>query len=94
MIYSCVQLISHDCKIDQEKRKILDWQTRIRVIEGIAQGLLYLHQYSRLRIIHRDLKASNILLDTEMNPKISDFGLARIFEGNESQANTNRIVGT
>ncbi|KAK9989548.1 hypothetical protein SO802_029787 [Lithocarpus litseifolius] len=79
---------------DQEKRKILDWQTRIRVIEGVAQGLLYLHQYSRLRIIHRDLKASNILLDTEMNPKISDFGLARIFKGNESQANTNRIVGT
>ncbi|KAM3693817.1 hypothetical protein ACJW31_07G012900 [Castanea mollissima] len=79
---------------DQEKRKILDWQTRIRVIEGIAQGLLYLHQYSRLRIIHRDLKASNILLDTEMNPKISDFGLARIFKGNESRANTNRIVGT
>ncbi|XP_050260561.1 G-type lectin S-receptor-like serine/threonine-protein kinase At4g03230 [Quercus robur] len=79
---------------DQEKRKILDWQMRIRVIEGVAQGLLYLHQYSRLRIIHRDLKASNILLDTKMNPKISDFGLARIFEGNESQANTNRIVGT
>lgn len=79
---------------DPEKRRILDWKTRVRVIEGIAQGLLYLHQYSRLRIIHRDLKASNILLDIDMNPKISDFGMARIFGGNESQANTNRIVGT
>ncbi|CAL5436148.1 unnamed protein product [Camellia sinensis] len=79
---------------DPNKREMLDWGTRIHIIEGIAQGLLYLHQYSRLRIIHRDLKASNILLDSEMNPKISDFGIARIFGGNESQANTKRIVGT
>ena len=73
---------------------VLDWNKRIHIISGIAQGILYLHQYSRLRIVHRDLKASNILLDADMNPKISDFGLARIFGGNELQANTKRIVGT
>ncbi|CAL5360729.1 unnamed protein product [Camellia sinensis] len=79
---------------DKARRALLDWKMRVNIIEGIAQGLQYLHKYSRLRIIHRDLKTSNILLDDNMNPKISDFGTARIFGDNEAQANTKRIVGT
>ena len=79
---------------DSGKKNQLNWQKRYNIIEGIAQGLLYLHKYSRLRVIHRDLKVSNILLDEQMNPKISDFGMARTFGMNELEANTNRIVGT
>ncbi|XP_075645047.1 G-type lectin S-receptor-like serine/threonine-protein kinase CES101 [Castanea sativa] len=79
---------------DSNQNKLLYWKKRFKIIKGIAQGLIYLHKYSRLKVIHRDIKAGNILLDQSMNPKISDFGMARIFKQNEVEANTNKIFGT
>ncbi|CAN1336731.1 Cysteine-rich receptor-like protein kinase 10 [Linum perenne] len=79
---------------DNDKRVHLDWERRYKIIEGIIRGLVYLHQDSQLRIIHLELKVSNILLDADMNPKISDFGMAKLFGIDETHRNTSRIVGT
>ncbi|CAN0914600.1 Cysteine-rich receptor-like protein kinase 10 [Linum grandiflorum] len=76
------------------KKSKLNWETRYRIIVGIARGMQYLHEDSRLNIIHRDLKGGNILLDESMNPKISDFGTARLFSGTQTHINTGRVLGT
>ena len=78
---------------DPNKRSQLDWQKRYSIILGVTRGLLYLHEDSHLRIIHRDIKAGNILLDKNLNPKIADFGLARLFEEDETYVGT-RVAGT
>lgn len=71
----------------------LDWPKRFDVLLGVARGLAYLHEESRVRIVHRDVKASNILLDADLNPKISDFGLAKLYDDKMTHINT-RVAGT
>lgn len=80
--------------LDPIKQKQLDWEKRYNIIVGVSRGLLYLHEGSEFPIIHRDLKSSNVLLDEQMLPKISDFGMARQFDFDNTQAVTRRVVGT
>nr|GMD93029.1 G-type lectin S-receptor-like serine/threonine-protein kinase At4g27290 [Ipomoea batatas] len=92
--YGFHAMVARRQRRDPTRKVQLDWGKRVNIIQGIARGLVYLHRDSCLRIIHRDLKTSNILLDEDMNPKISDFGLARAFRATEELANTHRVVGT
>ncbi|KAJ4726201.1 Receptor protein kinase [Melia azedarach] len=89
-----VKMLSENSRQDPKKAALLTWQKRFDIVLGIVRGLLYLHQDSKVQIVHRDLKASNILLDDDLNPKISDFGLARIFSVDDEVIKTNRIIGT
>ena len=77
----------------EESRLKLDWPTRKKICLGIARGLTFLHEESPLKIVHRDIKTSNILLDGDLNPKISDFGLAKLYEEENSHIST-RVAGT
>lgn len=77
----------------KEHQLHLDWPTRRKILIGIARGLAYLHEESRLKIVHRDIKATNVLLDKNLVPKISDFGLAKLDEEDNTHIST-RVAGT
>ncbi|KAK4711329.1 hypothetical protein R3W88_005842 [Solanum pinnatisectum] len=94
LVYEFMENNSLDKVIfDPARRGTVTWPMSFNIIKGIAKGLVYMHHDSRLTIIHRDLKASNVLLDREMTPKISDLGLSRVFE-DDVEEKTQHLIGT
>uniref|UniRef100_A0A0D9X5C4 non-specific serine/threonine protein kinase n=1 Tax=Leersia perrieri TaxID=77586 RepID=A0A0D9X5C4_9ORYZ len=93
LVYECLENGSLDQALFGENGLKLDWPTRFEIILGIARGLTYLHEESSVRIVHRDIKASNVLLDADLAPKISDFGLARLYDEKKTHVSTG-IAGT
>ncbi|XP_057853753.1 probable LRR receptor-like serine/threonine-protein kinase At1g56130 isoform X2 [Cryptomeria japonica] len=95
LVYECVENNSLAQALFGNKRSQiqLDWPTRHKICIGIAHGLAYLHEESSVRIVHRDIKSSNILLDNSLNPKIADFGLAKQFDESKTHIST-RVAGT
>ncbi|KAL1568592.1 Cysteine-rich receptor-like protein kinase 43 [Salvia divinorum] len=85
--------LSGSTSLESDKKELLDWNRRHDVIIGVAKGLLYLHEQAHCTIIHRDIKASNILLDEKWVPKIADFGMARLFPEDQTHVQT-RVAGT
>uniref|UniRef100_A0A0D3G0C6 non-specific serine/threonine protein kinase n=1 Tax=Oryza barthii TaxID=65489 RepID=A0A0D3G0C6_9ORYZ len=93
LVYEYMENGSLDKALFGSRRLNLDWATRFEIFLGIARGLAYLHEESRIRVVHRDIKASNVLLDTNLNPKISDFGLAKLYDDKTTHVST-KVAGT
>ncbi|KAL8096541.1 hypothetical protein AgCh_037487 [Apium graveolens] len=93
LVYEYLENKSLDQALFGNGSLFLDWPTRYEICLGVARGLTYLHEESRVRIVHRDVKASNILLDSNLEPKISDFGLAKLYDDKKTHMST-RVAGT
>ncbi|XP_062226737.1 probable LRR receptor-like serine/threonine-protein kinase At1g56130 [Phragmites australis] len=93
LVYEYLENGSLDKALFGSGRLNLDWATRFEICLGIARGLAYLHEESSIRVVHRDIKASNVLLDANLNPKISDFGLAKLYDDKKTHVST-KVAGT
>ncbi|GFS46355.1 concanavalin A-like lectin protein kinase family protein [Actinidia rufa] len=94
LVYDYIENGSLDKRVfDCDERKLLSWEERIRILKNVASGVLYLHEEWEVKVLHRDIKASNVLLDKEMSARLGDFGLARM-HGHGQAASTTRVIGT